>query len=74
VVYLRDIIFIVPIDEQSHFMSLLKCPLTHIVPKWEAFRERIKVFHSLFLHHFPLNSLIHLPDNGNLNEKGIKII
>ena len=59
-------VFNIPIDGQTHFLSAFRCPLTHIVPKGEAFRERTKVFHSLFSHHYPLNSLVQLPNQNSL--------
>jgi len=63
-----DMIFNIPSKEQSHFLSLFKCPMTHIVPKGEVFRERTKLYHSLFPHQFPLNSLVRLPNQDNLTE------
>jgi len=46
----QGVIFNIPSEEQSHFLSLFKCPLTHIIPKGKAFRERIKMYYSLFPH------------------------
>jgi len=70
----QDVIFNITLEEQSHFLSLFKCPLTHIIPKGEIFRERTKLYHSLFPHQCPLNSLVRFPDQDNLIEQGIKII
>lgn len=63
---LQNKIFNIIYQYQETFLSLFKFPLTHIVPKGEAFREIIKVFHSLFLHPCSLNSFVQLLDHNNL--------
>jgi len=55
---LQKVIFNLSPRYQSNFLSIFKCSLTHIVPKGEAFRDITKLYHSLFPHACPLNSLV----------------
>lgn len=59
---LQNVIFNIPDQGKSKLLSLFEYPLTHIIPKREVFRERIKVFHSLFCNHNSFNSLVQLQD------------
>lgn len=71
--HLQEMILNISPRFHSNFLSLFKCPLTHIIPKRETFRERKKVYHSLFPHPFPLNSLLNVLEWNNLT-KGVKMI
>lgn len=68
---IQDGIFNIPYKEKPNFLSL---PLTHIISRGEAFREKTKVFHSLFPHACSLNSLVQLLYNSMLSLTGVKII
>ena len=71
---LQEVIFNLSPRYQSNFLSIFKCPLTHIVPKGEAFRDRTKLYHYLFPHACPLNSLVQIIEWNNLTKDGIKMI
>ena len=71
---LQEVIFNMSPRYQSNLLSMFKCPLTHIVPKGEAFRDRTKLYHSLFPHAFPLKSLVQILEWNNLTKDGIKMI
>jgi len=70
----QDDIFNMLEQEQPNFLSLFKCSLTHIITREEAFRERKKVFHSLFPYPCSLNYLVQLPIQSKLSNIGVKII
>jgi len=71
---LQEVIFNLSPRYQLNFLSMFKCPLTHIVLKGESFRDRTKLYHSLFPHAYPLNSLVQVLEWNNLTKYGIKMI
>lgn len=53
---IQEAIFQVLHTEQPCILSLFQVPLIHVIPTRYTYKERVKIYHSLFPHNYPLNS------------------